>query len=83
MSNLTLGSILIVLTFLIASPSYANKVALVIGNSAYKQAPLANPANDANDIATKLRHLNFEVILIKDATKKEMRHAIRRFDKKL
>ncbi|MCK5925060.1 MAG: caspase family protein, partial [Methylococcales bacterium] len=62
MNKLTLISILITLTTLIAQPSYANKVALVIGNSAYKQAPLTNPANDANDIATKLRRLNFEVI---------------------
>ncbi|MCK4493767.1 MAG: caspase family protein [Methylococcales bacterium] len=83
MNKLTLCSILITLTFLITSPSYAKKVALVIGNSAYKQAPLANPVNDANDIAAKLRHLNFEVILIKDATKKAMRQAIRNFDKKL
>ncbi|MCK5897625.1 MAG: caspase family protein [Methylococcales bacterium] len=83
MNKLTLCSTLITLTFLIALPSYANKVALVIGNSAYKQAPLTNPANDANDIATKLRRLNFEVILVKDATKKEMRQAVRTFDQKL
>ena len=30
-------------------------VTLIIGNSAYKSAPLANPANDANDIADDVR----------------------------
>jgi caspase domain-containing protein len=31
------------------------RVALVIGNSAYKQAPLANPGNDARAMAQVLR----------------------------
>ena len=39
-----------------ATPASADKrLALVIGNSAYKNAPaLRNPANDANDIADEL-----------------------------
>lgn len=39
-----------------------NRVALVIGNSAYRQAPLRNPYNDARDIAIRLRALGFSVI---------------------
>jgi uncharacterized caspase-like protein len=39
------------------------RVALVIGNSAYKHsAPLDNPRNDAADMAAILRKLNFKVI---------------------
>ena len=38
------------------------RVALVIGNSAYKQAPLRNPVNDARDMAVRLRSLGFTVI---------------------
>jgi uncharacterized caspase-like protein len=38
------------------------RVALVIGNGGYKDAPLANPANDARSMATALRELNFRVI---------------------
>ena len=39
------------------------RVALVIGNSAYRHAaPLANPKNDAADVAAALRKLNFRVI---------------------
>ena len=40
-----------------------DRVALVIGNGAYTEtAPLANPANDANDVAAALEGLGFEVI---------------------
>jgi hypothetical protein len=38
------------------------RVALVIGNSAYKHAPvLANPRNDAEGMAAALKRLNFDV----------------------
>ncbi|MCH7554760.1 MAG: caspase family protein, partial [Proteobacteria bacterium] len=40
-----------------------HRIALVIGNSAYKIAPpLPNPANDARLMAETLRGLGFEVI---------------------
>ena len=50
--------------------SLGKRVALVIGNSAYPQAAaLANPVNDATDIAAVLRDkLCFNVIEAKDAT---------------
>lgn len=38
------------------------RIALVIGNSSYLQAPLRNPANDARAVAGTLRELGFEVI---------------------
>jgi len=46
------------------SAAFADKrVALVVGNSAYSAvAPLANPANDAADVAAKLKGLGFTVI---------------------
>ena len=75
--------LLITALFFNLSPAYANKVALVIGNSAYKTAPLANPVNDASDISAKLRNLGFDVILVKNATKQKMREAVRSFDQKL
>ncbi len=52
------------------------RVALVIGNSAYKDAPLANPVNDARLMAETLRGLGFEVIERTDADQKEMKIAI-------
>ncbi|NLH83614.1 MAG: hypothetical protein GX458_22630, partial [Phyllobacteriaceae bacterium] len=41
----------------------ADRVALVIGNSAYRaQTPLPNPVNDAADVGTMFRHLGFDVV---------------------
>ena len=57
---------------------------LVIGNSAYVHAgQLANPANDAADIAAKLKELGFEVIYRADADKPSMESAITEFAEKL
>ena len=59
------------------------RVALVIGNAAYKEAPLKNPANDARDIAAALRRLGFEVVEKTNVTQKEMNRAIVQFGEKL
>lgn len=59
------------------------RVALVIGNSAYKESPLANPVNDATDMAKALQDAGFKVILRKNATTREMRQAIREFSSEL
>ena len=67
---------------LLAGPAVAQaerRVALVIGNSAYKAAPLKNPVNDARDIAASLKALGFEVTLLPDATHKQMEAAVREF----
>ncbi len=59
------------------------RTALVIGNSAYVEAPLPNPVNDASDIAATLRARGFEVNLLTDARRAEMIAAIRQFGHKL
>jgi uncharacterized caspase-like protein len=59
------------------------RVALVIGNSAYKEMPLRNPANDAAAVAEKLRKLDFEVLLARDAGQAAMRRAVATFADKL
>jgi len=38
------------------------RTALVIGNGSYEGGPLINPANDATDMAAKLKSLNFDLI---------------------
>ncbi len=49
------------------------RVALFIGNGAYTNAPpLANPKNDAEDMAAALRALGFTVILGVDLDKRAM-----------
>ena len=53
------------------------RVALVIGNSAYKNVPiLPNPANDAGDVAAALKRLGFAVNLITNASFDEMRRGL-------
>jgi uncharacterized caspase-like protein len=59
------------------------RVALVIGNAKYKDSPLANPVNDAQDMATALRSVGFQVIERTDASQKEMNRAITQFGEKL
>lgn len=58
----------------------ADRVALVIGNSAYRNAPvLANPRNDATDIAASLRKLGFDVVQGLDQDRLGMESSIRTF----
>lgn len=63
------------------SPASAEKrVALVIGNAAYQHVPpLANPSNDATDMAAKLRGLGFVVIEGTDLAKRDMEKRIRAY----
>ena len=51
------------------------RIALVIGNSAYATAPLANSVNDARLMAETLRGLGFEVIERIDADRKTIQLA--------
>lgn len=62
---------------------HTERLALVIGNSAYQTAPLKNPLNDAKDMAATLRNLGFKVILKKNADQRTMEDAIRYFGKQL
>jgi TPR repeat protein/uncharacterized caspase-like protein len=66
-----------------SAPAQGERVALVIGNGAYKVSPLANPVNDATDIATALRGFGFRVIGRTDLNTQGMRDAIREFRKEL
>ena len=60
------------------------RTALVIGNSAYRHtSPLANPSNDASDMAAMLKGLDFEVISGVDSSRAEMDRLIREFGKRL
>jgi tetratricopeptide (TPR) repeat protein len=61
--------------------SQGRRVALVIGNSAYKSVPaLTNPQKDANAIAASLRNVGFDnVTLSVDATREKLLDALRAF----
>jgi hypothetical protein len=79
---------LILFLFTIIYPSLLNaapeqRVALVIGNSAYGTGALKNPANDAADMALMLKKLGFVVTLKKNASLQEMDEAIEAFGNSL
>ena len=70
------------LALLSASAACAERrVALVIGNSQYKNSNLVlfNPKNDAEDVAASLRSLGFEVILKIDADRRDFDLAMTQF----
>lgn len=59
------------------------RIALVIGNGAYANAPLKNPVNDAKDMAKKLRGLGFIVIERNNLKKDQIGGTLREFRSKL
>ncbi|GAB2595371.1 hypothetical protein GCM10027034_30940 [Ramlibacter solisilvae] len=56
-----------------------SRIALVIGNGAYRAAPLKNPTSDANAVATALRGLGYEVTLRQNTRLKELIESLREF----
>jgi hypothetical protein len=63
----------------IASAAPEQRIALVIGNSAYSSGPLKNPVNDAADMAATLQKLGFNVILKRNANLETMEEAVEDF----
>jgi hypothetical protein len=66
-----------------ASAQGERRVALVIGNSAYKEQPLRNAANDARTMGDALKGLGFAVTVRTDAGKTQMEDAILGFGREL
>lgn len=62
-----------------AAAASGPRVALVIGNRAYRQSPLANPTNDAAAMAKLLTSAGFSVEQVTDAPRSEMLRAIEAF----
>jgi uncharacterized caspase-like protein len=68
---------------LVCQPAFAEKrVALILGNSAYQNAPpLANPVNDAALIAVRLKAAGFDVVDSRhDLSALQTRRALRDFE---
>ena len=82
-----LGRALCALTLMSAAwlPAWAeSRVALVVGNGAYKHAtPLANPVNDARAMAKALEAVGFEVFLGLDLDKRGLDEKTRAFSRAL
>lgn len=81
------GLLVLLLALLAGNTPWAcateRRVALVIGNAAYSDAPLANPVHDASDVASALRGLGFHVIVQTDASQRNMRSAVEEFGAQL
>jgi uncharacterized caspase-like protein len=75
----------LVLTNLYVTVVYAEpqRVALVIGNGGYQNAPLTTPINDAYDMAEVLHKVGFEVTPYTDVDQFTMEEAMVDFGKKL
>jgi len=74
------------IALLVSAPAQATdgRVALVIGNGAYRNAPeLTNPPNDAVDMAAALRRIGFDVVEGRDLGKRAMEDKIREYSHKL
>lgn len=68
------------LSFITAVANAAeNRVALVIGNASYNNAPLRNPINDARAVSDRLRGLGFEVLLKENVRVREIGGIYREF----
>ncbi|MBU2646144.1 caspase family protein, partial [bacterium] len=65
------------------SDFYSGKTALVIGNSAYRSSPLNNPRHDAEDMASLLSSLGFQVTVLTDSSRIQMMQAIGKFGRQL
>jgi len=63
--------------------SSQNRVALVIGNGAYRDGPLRNPVNDARLMGTLLKKADFSVTILENANKNELINAISNFGRSL
>ena len=59
------------------------RLALLIGNAAYKSSPLANPVNDVRVMASALKDAGFTVLTAENASIRDMRRLIRYFGDKL
>jgi uncharacterized caspase-like protein len=78
------------LALLGAAPSAAaqgtageQRVALVVGNSAYPDAPLKNTLNDARGMAQVLKEFGFQVTEMENASQQKLEEGIREFRTRL
>lgn len=60
-----------------------HRLALVIGNANYRNAPLTNPVNDARLMETVLKQAGFQVIKAENASLRETRRLVRDFGDRL
>ncbi len=77
--------LLLTLLFTLLPTAYAQRYALIIGNSQYAAdiGKLKNPVNDATDMAALLKRKHFKVTVLKNASKRQMKNGINAFTRQL
>ena len=83
MKDLIRSCCLLILLPVFAAQAEPARVALVIGNAAYREGALKNPVNDARDMKKALEQAGFSVTLVENADLKQMKEAVRGFGHKL
>lgn len=68
--------VLFLFVIFLAKSHSENRLALIIGNSEYPEAKLDNPIHDAEDVASKLNNLGFNVIKVTNCSLREMTESI-------
>lgn len=68
---------------LVPVKSQEARVALVIGNAAYVEGRLRNPANDARAVASRLKELGFDVIVREDLRAADIGRTLSAFRERL
>ncbi len=87
--HLGMASVAVLWTLVLASSAGAQapreepRLALLIGNSAYRESPLRNPVNDVRAMAQRFKELGFTVLVHENATKRTMEAAIIEFGRRL
>ena len=81
------GALMVWFTFAGSALAYdivsgENRIALVIGNSSYRAAPLRNPVNDAQAVGAALKVLGFQVILRENTSQRDLLDAMREFSRR-
>jgi len=64
-------------------PVVERRLALVVGNNAYKNSPLVNPINDARLVAKTLEGMGFEVMLRENLNLRDFKAVMRQFAARL
>jgi hypothetical protein len=66
-----------------SSEAGGTRVALIIGNKDYKDVPLRNPVNDAEDLGQVLKRLGFSVTTRTNVNRREFEEAVDQFSRQI
>jgi type VI secretion system VasD/TssJ family lipoprotein len=82
-AGLLLGTLASTVQGQVQAPAATRRVALVIGNARYAQAPLSNPENDARLVAATMHALGFEVDAHYNLRSRDFKRVLRNFGRRM